>query len=123
MGAIVSDFYYLAHDDNPSKVDCYQRVNQTLTELGLPLPVSPPEVATHAEMLLHLQTIAGNLLKAELLANPAGHYTGLTDAQIPAAFVTALPGEDEPPRISVVWRAVPYTPNQITEQDVIGAKS
>jgi hypothetical protein len=121
MGAIRSDFYYLAKDDDLNKIADYQSVVQTLTELGLPLPAESPETIAYAQMLLHLQTVSGDLLKTEILTNPHGHYTGLSYAEICDAFVTPLSDEDEFPRISVVWHGVPYTPNMITEDDVIGA--
>jgi hypothetical protein len=82
MGAILSDFPQLPIDAHPQRVALYTRVYDDLTALGLALPVQPANTISRAQLLAHLQGLAGSIVKAELLADPESRYTALSDAQI-----------------------------------------
>lgn len=81
MGAIVSDFPQLPADA-PGQAGVYAKVYDDLTVLGLALPAQQPNVVTRAQLLAHLQALAGAIIKAELAGDPDGvGFGAASDAQ------------------------------------------
>lgn len=70
MGAIISDFPSLPQDANPHRVQHFQQCYATLLGLGLTLPLQPASTVTRAQLLAHLQVLAGQIIKDELTNNP-----------------------------------------------------
>ena len=103
MGAIVSDFPQLPQDADADRVGIYTKVYESLTSLGLALPAQAPGVVTRAQLLAHLQQLAGEIIKTEIQNDPETRgYGGFTDAQIADALArefapavpTRFPGTD-----------------------------
>jgi hypothetical protein len=81
MGAIVSDFPNLPQDADPARAQIYQRAYVQLFGIGLALPAQPSSTITRAQFLAHLQGLVGELIKAELTADPDNVGYGGTNAQ------------------------------------------
>lgn len=99
MGAILSDFPQLPADGNPDRVALYTAVYADLTALGLTVPPQAANVVTRAQLLAHLRQLAGDIIKAEILADPeARNYGGLTDAQIAESVASEFA-----PNVPALW--------------------
>lgn len=105
MGAITSDFPSLpveaaslpTGDPDPvvaaaqlkaknARLVEYANVYADLVRIGQAVPAQASNVVTRAQLLAHLQGLAGAIIKADLLADPDATYGGNTDAQIAAAI-------------------------------------
>lgn len=88
MGAITSDFPSLPQDADPRRVYEYTQAYKSLTEQGLALPAQSVATVTRAQLLAHLQALAGTVIRAELDSDPeARGYSGDTNAQAAARIV------------------------------------
>jgi hypothetical protein len=102
MGQIVSDFPSLpaeaaslpTGDPDPkvaaaqlaaraARLTEYANVYADLVRLGFAVPAQASNVVTRAQLLAHLQGLAGAIIKAEIATDPDSVYTGApTDAQL-----------------------------------------
>lgn len=90
MAAIVSDFPQLAQDADPNRVAIYTGVYADLTALGLAVPATPANVITRAALLLHLQTLAGQIVNDELTTDPDERdYAGAANDAARASLINA----------------------------------
>jgi hypothetical protein len=83
MGQVTFDFPGLPADAAPSRATVYAAVYADLTAKGFAVPGIAANVITRAQLLAHLQTLAGQLIKDELNNDPEQLYTGgPTNAQL-----------------------------------------
>lgn len=118
MGAIVSDFGSLPEAGHPDYHACFRQ----LQAMQLSSPATSPETTARPDLLACLQQHAGEKLHAEILDDPTGAgYADKTTTEIAVLVRSFHPRLEDPPRLSTVWSGLPYTPNSITEADIIGA--
>lgn len=117
MAAIKSNFENLK-DPNGQAVGVYADI----AKLKRPLPAVAVDKVSLNALTVHLQQLAGDLLKEEIQADPlAIGYAGKTDAQIADLLNTSIDPNTYGSRLNTIWRGLPYAPNQITAADVNAA--
>lgn len=80
MGSLTSDFPALPLDADPDRVSLYAKVYADLVAQGIALPAQASNIITRAQLLAHLQAVAGAIIKAELDNDPeARGYGGAAD--------------------------------------------
>lgn len=128
----------------PPEPPSYRRIYEDLAANEYPLPTTLADTITRAELIAHLQRVAGDRVKAELQKDPDEVYADATsDAEVAALFngetVWFQEGEgvpvwkQRPPAtragtdyvahpIARVLRGLPLGPNALTAADITAAK-
>lgn len=119
MAAIKSDFPNLPDDKDPNQAVIFRGILNGLEARGIPLPDKSPKTLKRADMLAHLQTIAGDLIRKDLDAD--GKRDGAA-----RVFKDARTNEDVAAAFNEfraeVFVGLPFAPNTITADDVAAAK-
>lgn len=103
MPTIAFTFPTLPADADPNRVDFYQRTYKALQRKGLAVPGTEADQISRADLLLHLQTVAGQIVRDELDNDPANRgYGALSNADAATAInehymaVNGAPGQRFP---------------------------
>lgn len=118
MSKVVSDFPLLPDDADPFRYLIFAFVYEQLASLGLPVPPIPAAAITRAELLDHLQTEAGKLLKEELKKTAKPDYSGKTDEEQTDLFNNYHDEHGSPPPVSYVLVKFPFAPNVLSLDDI-----
>jgi hypothetical protein len=141
MSAIKSDFASLPPDGDPTQAAAFAAVLTELRGRKWPLPAGDAKTLKRADMVAHLQGIAGAIIAAELKEDAKRPAKPDRTNPIPRLYAYQAEAEESKPPPPVVplsdegiagvfneFRAgrlfvgLPHAPNAITAEDVAAAK-